>query len=279
MPTKGSIYTLTDPRDGTIRYVGKTTKHLSERLAGHLASPTNPAMRLWINTLAAQRMIPLITLVTTAPDDRLGIEEERQIRKHVKEGHRIFNAPYYQQHLHDLAASVPVPGQRSGRQAAARVDPVLAFCEKRYGPIARVRVTGVKSIALAAATVAVLAVGVVIYMLWRLRLVRLLAGVALVGTYLSDVGFDRLVKEQLLPRLPVEQVAGFWDSYLAGPLSTIALHVLALMYIQALAMYGEVRRKLPKAVHTRPLRELDAVDIAARAAADLDRAAVKIGGA
>ena len=48
------------------------------------------------------------------------------------------------------------------------------------------------------------------------------------------------------------------------------------MYLQALSMYGNVRRNLPKvAASARLPRELDAVDIAAAAAADLDAAVVK----
>ncbi len=276
MPTKGSIYTLTDPRDGAIRYVGKTTKPLSERLAGHLASPTNPAMRLWISTLAAQRLIPLITLVSTAPEERLSSEEERQISRHARQGHRLFNAPYYHQHLQDLTAPPTVPKHLPAPRPAGRPDPLLVFCQDRYGPFARVRVKGRRATAVVAGVVAILALGVVAYMLWRLWLVRFAAAVVLCSLYLSAIGFDRLVSEQVLPRLPVVQVAAFWHAYLAGPLLLIVLHALAAMYLQALSMYGNVRRNLPKvAASARLPRELDAVDIAAAAAADLDAAVVK----
>lgn len=99
---RGTVYTLTDPRDGRIRYVGKTVQTLHERLSGHLASPTNPAMRLWISTLRARRMVPIIKAVSTVKVAHLDAEEKRQIRLHAQAGHRLFNYPYYQNHMSDL---------------------------------------------------------------------------------------------------------------------------------------------------------------------------------
>lgn len=276
MSTTGSIYTLTDPRDGTIRYVGKTTKQLSERLAGHLASPTNPAMRLWINTLAAQRMVPFITLVATASNERLGVVEEQQIRRHAKLGHRLFNAPYYQQHLHDLTAPPALSPPRPEPRTAPRKDSLRAFHEKQYGAIARSHAAGRMPARYAAALVAVLALGVVAYMVLRLRVVQAAAASVLCWMYLMSVGFGPLVDEQILPRLPVAQAVGFWDAYLAAPLAVIALHVLAGLYITALTAYGDVRRRLPKVAAVRVSREPDAVDLAARAAADLDGAVLEV---
>jgi hypothetical protein len=120
--------------------------------------------------------------------------------------------------------------------------------------------------------VAVRALVVVAYMLCRLRLVRIAGAATLVGTYLADVGFGRLVKEQIAPRLPVDQTVAFWQAYLAGPLSTIGIHVLVVMYLHALGGYAGVWRELPKRAPRRTSRERDAVDIAAAAALDLDRA-------
>lgn len=275
MPTKGSIYTLTDPRDGTIRYVGKTTKPLPERLAGHLASPTNPAMRLWINMLSTQRLIPLITLVSTATEERLGGEEERQIRKHDKQGHRLFNAPYYHQHLNDLAAVQSAPTGGAALPAASR-EPWRLFCHRQYEPIVEARRTGRMSARHAAARVAIRALFVAAYALWRLRVVRCAGYIAAAGWYLSTVGFGPLVMEQVLPRLPVSEAADFWHGYLADPLSTMGIHSVVLLYTYALAAYVEVRGvTAPPVVAFRrqrrsAVRELDAVDRAAMAAAALD---------
>lgn len=243
MPTPGSIYTLTDPRDGTIRYVGKTTKPLTERLAGHLASPTNPAMRLWINTLNGQRLIPHIALVASVSADRLGAEEERHIRKHVKDGHRLFNAPYYHQHLHDITSSPALPAQ-DAPLAVGQPGKWEEFCRAQYEPIAKRRVAGQVSARRAALAVACRAVLVSGYALWQIRVVRWAAGCVVAGWYLLDIGFDRLAHEQLLARLPTGQAADFWRAYLNGPLSTLTLHLLALLYTYALMAYGDVRRAL-----------------------------------
>lgn len=283
MPTKGSIYTLTDPRDGTIRYVGKTTKPLSERLAGHLASPTNPAMRLWINTLIGQRLAPLITLAATAPEARLGAEEELLIRRHVKQGHRLFNAPYYHQHIEDLTAVPPAP-RRLASPATSSRESWLAFCHRQYEPIVKARRAGRISARRTAAHVVLRALLVTVFMLLRLRTVRYAGYIAAFGWYLSTVGFGPLVMEQVLPRLPVSEVANFWHEYLAGPLSIMALHSAVLLYTYALAAYVEVHGATAPPVDEAPLvaafrrppprtvRELEAAEVAALAAAALDSA-------
>lgn len=269
MPTKGSIYTLTDPRDGAIRYVGKTTKPLSERLAGHLASPTNPAMRLWINMLSAQRMIPTITQVASVDETRLGVEEDRLIRKHIKQGHRLFNAPYYHQHLHDLTAPPTAPRKGATVPPSRRSDPLRDFCRRQYAPIVKQRIAGHVSARRAAGVVAARAVLVAAYALWQIWLVRCAAAVAAIGWYLSTVGLDRLVEEQVLPRLPVAEVAAFWREYLAAPASTMALHAVVLLYLWALGSYGDLRMAMtPRRVPAKP----DPVDLAAAAALALDQA-------
>lgn len=283
MPTKGSIYTLTDPRDGTIRYVGKTTRPLPERLAGHLASPTNPAMRLWINTLIGQRLAPLITLAATAPETRLGAEEELLIRRHIKQGHRLFNAPYYHQHIEDLTA-VPAAPRRPVSPGASSHESWLLFCCRQYEPIVKARRDGRISARRTAVHVALRALLVAAYTLLRLRTVRYAGYIAAFGWYLSTVGFGPLVKEQILVRLPVSETAVFWHEYLAGPLSTMGLHSAVLLYICALAAYFDVRGvTAPPAAEAPPaaafrrrpprtVRELDAAEVAALAAAALDSA-------
>lgn len=273
MPTKGSIYTLTDPRDGTIRYVGKTTKKLSERLAGHLASPTNPAMRLWINMLSAQRMIPMISLVSSAPEERLGAEEDRLIRKHIKQGHRLFNAPYYHQHLSDLTAPSAAPKKAAPVLPAGQPDPLRDFCRRQYEPIVRQRAAGRMSAKRAAGIVATRAILVSAYALWQLWVVRCAAAVAAVGWYLSTVGLGHLVEEQVLPRLPVAEAAAFWHEYLAGPVSTMAIHASVLLYVWSLASYGDLRQAItPRQAARRVPARPDPVDIAAAAALALDQA-------
>lgn len=278
MPTTGSIYTLTDPRDGTIRYVGKTTKPLSERLAGHLASPTNPAMRLWISTLSAQRTIPNITLVTSATETNLGAEEERQIRKHIKQGHRLFNAPHYHQHLHDLTAPPAATKKSALPSPVGRPDPLRDFCHGQYEPIVKRRVAGRISARRAAGVVAARAVLVCVYALWQLRIVRWAVGAAAIGWYLSTVGLGHLTEEQVLPRLPSAEAVAFWREYLAGPVSTMAIHAAVVLYVWALAAYGDVYMAVsPPTAARRATPLADPIDLAVAAAAALDGALLNQG--
>ena len=59
------IYTLEDPRDGQVRYVGQTFKSLEERLIGHLNinDKSNSYKVNWIKQLLALDLVPTITLL------------------------------------------------------------------------------------------------------------------------------------------------------------------------------------------------------------------------
>jgi hypothetical protein len=63
------IYKCTDPRDGSVRYVGKTRKDLQVRLKQHLIQrDTNLVKRAWIDELAALGLQPLISLIEETPE-------------------------------------------------------------------------------------------------------------------------------------------------------------------------------------------------------------------
>lgn len=242
-PKTGTVYTLTDPRDGTIRYVGKTMKSLPERLAGHLASPTNPAMRLWISTLGTQKLIPAITLVSTAAEAQLGAEEERLIRKHIDDGHRLLNSPYYHQHITDLTEAVPSATRSVKAALAARTrrERLRAFATQQYKPIADARAAGKVSRRRAAVQVALRAVLVALHTLWLLPGVRYLGYGGVLLWYLSTIGLEPLVQQCILPRLPVAEIMAFWTEYLAQPCATLAVHGAVLLYVVSFAGYMELR--------------------------------------
>ncbi|MFJ6623107.1 GIY-YIG nuclease family protein [Kitasatospora sp. NPDC091335] len=102
-PTHGSIYTLTDPRDHRVRYVGQTEKSLQTRLAGHLNQPTNPGMRLWTLILMAQGLTPVITEVDRVRTQDLLTVEQEYIESYAAGGH-LLNSPHHERHLPDLGA-------------------------------------------------------------------------------------------------------------------------------------------------------------------------------
>lgn len=66
-----TIYTLTDPRDGAVRYVGKTCQSLARRLRGHLAAAKSRRTHrdCWIFGLVAEGLLPQIRAVEQNVED------------------------------------------------------------------------------------------------------------------------------------------------------------------------------------------------------------------
>ncbi len=71
------IYVLIDPRDGEIRYVGKTVFMLEDRLNKHLRDKHNNYRTRWIQSLVRQGLKPIIKLIETVPPDEDWAERER----------------------------------------------------------------------------------------------------------------------------------------------------------------------------------------------------------
>ncbi len=63
------IYVLIDPRTSEIRYVGQTTRSLSDRLRGHVRCAGDANHReVWITKLQRMNLKPRIELVQEIPD-------------------------------------------------------------------------------------------------------------------------------------------------------------------------------------------------------------------
>jgi hypothetical protein len=290
-PKTGSVYALIDPRDGSVRYIGKTTQALLDRLGGHLATPTNPAMRVWINALGSQGLVPRIELVATASATGLDAEEKRQIQRHAENGHRLLNSPYYHRNLADVFtasanAAAPMVKKKGGNTGEE-------FARRMYGPIAAGRASG-RLPRWAAAILILLRVPVVaLAYIWfaasSMPGFRSIARIGVIATYLWTIGFDRLAKDKAVPYLPVAELTRFWNAYLAGPLHTLGWHVLGMAFLTAWIAYIPVaeaagvppigapnqrpQRFDPSGIAIKPLPPgADAVDVAAAAAAALDRA-------
>lgn len=272
---KGTIYALIDPRDGKIRYIGKTTQIPVDRLAGHLAKPTNPAMRVWINGLGMQGLTPQMETVTTVPAADLAAEEDRQIRRHANQGHRLFNAPYYQAHLGDLGALRAEP-QGAGPRSREAV-PALPFAKWVFGPLVRGRADG-KVPAWVPGIVVIVGAPVYGALLVLRALFNSAVGIWLLllgaaASILWDAGFDAAVRDLLLPRLPVEEWSAFWGTYVAPPLAQMAASfawaVMGVSVLLAGASYAEVAKAAPQPLR-RPAES--SADIAAVAVAVLGSA-------
>jgi hypothetical protein len=70
---KVKIYTLADPRNNEIRYVGKTVQSLEKRLCGHIsAAITNKEHNYrsnWIKQLTNNNLLPIIELVESVDEN------------------------------------------------------------------------------------------------------------------------------------------------------------------------------------------------------------------
>jgi len=66
-----SIYLLIDPRDGAVRYVGKS-KNPGARLNAHIKESLkrqNTAKKTWIHHLVTHNQAPLIKVIAQIPDE------------------------------------------------------------------------------------------------------------------------------------------------------------------------------------------------------------------
>lgn len=83
VPTVGRIYILTDPRDGIVRYCGKTVKTAQDRLKDHLwARPRGMRRPLyrWFDELLNLGLCPQIAIVEEVSFE--GLDREQQIAIH-----------------------------------------------------------------------------------------------------------------------------------------------------------------------------------------------------
>jgi hypothetical protein len=96
------IYKLIDPRTDSPRYVGKTTKPLSDRLCGHIQTKT-PKIKAWIDELSSVGCRPKIEPIETVRD--LGHSEAKWINRFLSEGHDLLNTV-----SRDYSFWVPHPG-------------------------------------------------------------------------------------------------------------------------------------------------------------------------
>ncbi len=277
-PQTGTIYTLTDPRDGRIRYVGKTKQEPMERLAGHLASASNPVMRVWFHALALQGLTPRIDTIATPTLNELDTVEKREIERHAKAGHRLFNAPYYHHNISDLY-QVAAPTPDALKRDDVIVRKVDDYAHSVYGEIAAASAAGKISRNKAAGQVLLRMPAVALVFLWHTACavppLRWGAKLAFWLYALWVVGFDRLARDKVLRHLPLREAEEFWHAYLQRPLTNIGLTIVGAALFMALISYWGVRESAgaqrPKpASATRGSRS--SLEIAAAAAAALDAA-------
>ncbi|MFD8318510.1 GIY-YIG nuclease family protein [Kitasatospora purpeofusca] len=246
--TSGSIYKLTDPRDGTIRYIGQTINPLQDRLAQHIAKPTNKGMGAWIGILYANGETPRISTLATVSASQLDAEEQRQIEEHIEAGHRLLNAPYYHTNVADLRSEpedTTLPGylhrpmgwrirrrMRSDARKQERARRREYVYEKLDGLWHGDRFESLANDALDESIgrgewwfrFLIKVLQTTVLMAWLLlraltgdsRLLRRAPWVGGAAWFCyHDMRFSLMVHDFISPHLPVQQVAQFWNRYLA----------------------------------------------------------------
>lgn len=96
------IYALVDPRDGVVRYVGKTIKKLERRLAGHLNEKKDTRKFRWIQTLLQDGLTPKIKLIDTVPSESWEEHEIKWIAWHKANGFDLTNTTSGGDGVHDM---------------------------------------------------------------------------------------------------------------------------------------------------------------------------------
>ncbi len=91
-----TLYTLSDPRTGEVRYVGWTTCRPSHRLSGHLceASRRNRTNHKdnWIRALLAEGLRPLLRMVAVCDEGEGAVAEIDLIASLKRLGYRLVNS-------------------------------------------------------------------------------------------------------------------------------------------------------------------------------------------
>jgi group I intron endonuclease len=85
-----SVYGLSDPRAGEIRYVGVTKQKLSHRYSKHLRDQSNNHKAAWVKSLKKNGLVPQLHILEICRRDGKS-EEMAWIRKLKSEGHRLVN--------------------------------------------------------------------------------------------------------------------------------------------------------------------------------------------
>ena len=86
------IYALRDPRDGSVRYVGKTD-NLERRVRHHIGTRREKNARgAWLRELHAVGLAPVAVVLQEVPQERWQHAERRWIRRLAKRVSRLLNA-------------------------------------------------------------------------------------------------------------------------------------------------------------------------------------------
>lgn len=133
-----SIYSLHDPRDGLVRYIGKTVNSPESRFKAHIreGGATSSLMRSWINELKSLSLIPELHIVAKCEPSKLDELEMFYIAEHRSIGFDLFNIlrggdgatleSYTEDVRLAMSASAKARFQREGERERNRIAQVNA---------------------------------------------------------------------------------------------------------------------------------------------------------
>lgn len=89
---KGVIYTLCDPRDSSVHYIGKTKRTIEIRLREHINDKKNTFKTRWIKELKLLNLIPEIKIIKEVNLEDLHLTEIMLICEYKLNKHPIKNS-------------------------------------------------------------------------------------------------------------------------------------------------------------------------------------------
>lgn len=78
------IYTLTDPRDNLVKYVGCTT-NIDQRMSAHRSNRLKNKNSTWIRELISNKLYPIVEIIDTIPYEDMRKMERFYIEKYSKD--------------------------------------------------------------------------------------------------------------------------------------------------------------------------------------------------
>lgn len=89
-----TIYKIICPISRDIKYIGKTTLILSQRLKNHLQMSSSIAMINWMQSLKRKGLQPIIKKIEYVTSEEANKIEKHYIRKYALSGCKLFNVKH-----------------------------------------------------------------------------------------------------------------------------------------------------------------------------------------
>lgn len=104
------IYSLSDPRDDQVRYIGKSNNP-GQRFAGHVNASPASSRGKWIAEIKAMGLLPVMTILEEATADNWSEKEQYWIKRMKAAGYNLLNIQTGDSYNQSLRRTqLPTPG-------------------------------------------------------------------------------------------------------------------------------------------------------------------------